>query len=52
MQKAGSLFQYMQQLHKTYGNIVSFWWGKRYTVSVACPTLWKDIQHIFDRPCK
>ena len=52
MQEAGSLYQYIQHLHKTYGRIVSFWWGKTYTVSVACPHLWKDIQSIFDRPRK
>ncbi|KAK3731832.1 hypothetical protein QZH41_020193 [Actinostola sp. cb2023] len=40
----------MAHLHKTYGGIVSFWWGKTYTVSVACPRLWKDIQSVFDRP--
>jgi cytochrome P450 family 20 subfamily A len=52
IEKAGSLHEYVVHLHKTYGPVVSFWWGKTYTVSVACPKLWKDIQSIFDRPCK
>ncbi|XP_031573133.1 cytochrome P450 20A1-like [Actinia tenebrosa] len=50
VKKAGSLHEYMVYLHDTYGKIVGFWWGETYTVSVACPYLWKDIQGIFDRP--
>ena len=30
MAKAGSVHEYLIELHEKYGEIVSFWWGKEY----------------------
>jgi len=47
---AGSFYEYMQELHQQYGDIVSFWLGKEYTISIASPELFKQHNHVFDRP--
>ena len=39
-------------LHKKFGPIASFWWGKKYTVSIASAELFEEINDIFDRPRK
>ncbi|XP_076461690.1 cytochrome P450 20A1-like [Babylonia areolata] len=50
IEKAGSLHQFLMALHKEFGPIASFWWGKQQTVSIASPELFKQHHHIFDRP--
>ena len=52
MAKAGSVHEYLIELHEKYGEIVSFWWGKEYAVSLSSVDYWKEIQPIFDKPCK
>ena len=48
--KAGSMTEFLIDLHKQHGGIVSFWIGKQFTVSIATPELFKEVSHIFDRP--
>jgi cytochrome P450 family 20 subfamily A len=48
--QAGSLHQYLTALHKKFGSIVSFYWGKRYVVSIASPEAFHDTRNLFDRP--
>lgn len=48
--EAGSLHEFLLGLHKQFGPIASFWWGKRYTVSIASAELFEEIEHVFDRP--
>jgi len=50
--KAGSLHEFLMDLHGQFGNIASFWWGKSYTVSIADAQLFKEHHTVFDRPCK
>ena len=50
LHQAGSLHQYLTKLHKKFGPIVSFYWGKGRVVSVASPDAFYDIRHLFDRP--
>lgn len=52
MTKAGSLHEFVRDLHAEYGPIVSFWMGKEFTVSIASPELFKEVAHLFDRPGK
>ncbi|KAL5007144.1 hypothetical protein ScPMuIL_015950 [Solemya velum] len=47
---AGSLHEYLVKLHKEYGPITSFWMGDNHVVSIASPELFKQHQHLFDRP--
>ncbi|XP_071812069.1 cytochrome P450 20A1-like [Apostichopus japonicus] len=47
---AGSLHELLVKLHKTHGPIVSFWFGPKFTVSVADPEMFKDLKAVFDRP--
>ncbi|XP_014669853.1 PREDICTED: cytochrome P450 20A1-like [Priapulus caudatus] len=48
--QAGSLHEFLQELHDKYGPIASFWRGTQYTISIASPDLFKEQQHVFDRP--
>lgn len=48
--KAGSLHEFLTELHAKYGPIASFWWGSQYTVSISSPELFKEHHHVFDRP--
>ena len=48
--KAGSLHQFLLGLHKQFGPITSFWWGKQFAVSISSPDLFRQHQHLFDRP--
>ncbi|OWF40771.1 cytochrome P450 20A1-like [Mizuhopecten yessoensis] len=48
--RAGSLHEFLLDLHKQFGSIVSFWIGKEYVVSIASPELFKEHQGVFDRP--
>ena len=50
--KAGSLHEFLTGLHKEFGPIASFWWGKMYTVSIASADLFEEVAHVFDRPRK
>ncbi|CAF4337683.1 unnamed protein product, partial [Rotaria sp. Silwood2] len=48
--QAGSLHQYLTKLHKKFGPIVSFYWGKQRVVSIASPEAFHDTRRLFDRP--
>lgn len=48
--RVGSLHEFLLDLHKQFGPIASFWWGRTYTVSIASANLFKEHQHVFDRP--
>ena len=50
--KAGSFHEFLVDLHKEFGPIASFWWGRKYTVSIASAELFEEITLVFDRPCK
>jgi len=52
MAKAGSVHEYLIELHEKYGEIAGFWWGKEYAVSLSSIEYWKEIQPLFDKPCK
>eukprot|EP00105_Crassostrea_gigas_P006249 XP_011420113.2 PREDICTED: cytochrome P450 20A1 [Crassostrea gigas] len=48
--KAGSLHQYLIDLHKQYGDITAFWMGQEFVVSICSPELFKQQSAVFDRP--
>ena len=48
--KAGSLHQFLLGLHKQFGPIASFWWGKIYVVSIASWDLFEEHQYLHDKP--
>ena len=50
--EAGSLHEFLTGLHKQFGPIASFWWGKMYTVSIASADLFEEVAHVFHRPRK
>ncbi|KAJ8024897.1 Cytochrome P450 20A1 [Holothuria leucospilota] len=50
IEASGSLHQFLKQLHQQYGPIASFWFGNKYTVSVASPDMLNDLKGVFDRP--
>ena len=52
MAKAGSVHEYLVELHEKFGEIVGFWWGKEYTISLSSVEYWEEILPIFDKPCK
>ena len=37
-------------MHEDYGEIVSFWMGQQFTVSIASPELFKEQSKVHDRP--
>lgn len=47
---AGSLHEFLMDLHKQFGPIASFWMGPEYIVSISSPELFKEHQGVFDRP--
>ncbi|XP_071805028.1 cytochrome P450 20A1-like [Asterias amurensis] len=47
---AGSMHEFLANLHETYGTIASFWFGTKFTVSIASPELFKEHMGVFDRP--
>ena len=49
---AGGLHEFLTDLHKDYGPIASFWFGTKFTVSIASPELFKEHRGPFDRPRK
>lgn len=48
--RAGSLHEFLVDLHKQFGSIASFWISREYIVSIASPELFKQHQGVFDRP--
>ena len=48
--KAGSLHEYLIDLHKQYGDITAFWMGQEFVVSICSPELFKQHSAVFDRP--
>ncbi|XP_038078617.1 cytochrome P450 20A1-like [Patiria miniata] len=47
---AGSLHEFLMYLHEKFGPIASFWFGPKYTVSIASPELFREHTGPFDRP--
>ena len=50
LSQAGSLHQFLVQLHGKYGKITSFWFGPQHVVSISSPEMFKEQQSVFDRP--
>jgi cytochrome P450 family 20 subfamily A len=50
MQDAGSLHEFLINLHEEYGSLVSFWWGTQLVVSLASPEMFEEVKALFDRP--
>ncbi|XP_041367127.1 cytochrome P450 20A1-like [Gigantopelta aegis] len=48
--RAGSLHEFLMDLHEQYGPIASFWMGEKLIVSIASPELFKEHLTVFDRP--
>lgn len=48
--RAGSLHEYLIDLHKQYGDITAFWMGQEFVVSICSPELFKQHSAVFDRP--
>ncbi|XP_005090891.1 cytochrome P450 20A1 [Aplysia californica] len=48
--RAGSLHEFLLDLHSQFGDIAGFWWGQTYVVSIASPELFKAHANVFDRP--
>ena len=49
---AGSMHEFLLNLHGKYGAIASFWFGPKFTVSIASPELFREHMAPFDRPRK
>ena len=52
LKAAGSLHEFLSNLHGRFGELASFWMGKQLCVSVASSKLFKEVQVLFDRPRK
>ena len=50
--KAGTVHNFLVDLHDEYGDLASFWWGNQITISIASPELFKETRAMFDRPGK
>ena len=50
--RAGSLHEYLLDLHAQYGDITAFWMGQELVVSICSPDLFKQHSAVFDRPGK
>ncbi|XP_035826942.1 cytochrome P450 20A1-like [Aplysia californica] len=50
--RAGSLHEFLLDLHSRFGDIAGFWWGQTYVVSIASPELFKAHANVFDRPAE
>ena len=48
--QAGSLHQFLMQLHRRFGPVTWFYWGKTPVVSVASPLAFQQTRRLFDRP--
>ena len=49
---AGSLHEFLVDLHDKFGPVASFWFGQEFCISVSNPFTFKEIQSLFDRPSK
>ena len=49
---AGSLHEFLVDLHGKFGPIASFYYGPKFTVSIMTPELFKEQLKVFDRPRK
>merc|ERR1712141_323850 len=47
---AGSLHEFLVDLHDKFGPVASFWFGQEFCISVSNPFTFKEIQSLFDRP--
>ena len=50
IQDAGSLHEFLMDLHAEYGPLASFWWGTQLVVSIASPEMFDEVKALFDRP--
>lgn len=50
--KAGSLHEFLSELHEQHGGIASFYMGQMLVVSIASPDILKEHKAVFDRPRK
>ncbi|CAF1278338.1 unnamed protein product [Adineta ricciae] len=48
--RSGSLHEFLTKLHKKFGPIASFYWGKQRVVSIASPEAFHETRRLFDRP--
>ena len=48
--RAGSLHQFLADLHRRFGPVTWFYWGKIPVVSVASPQAFQETRRLFDRP--
>jgi cytochrome P450 family 20 subfamily A len=48
--RAGSLHQFLMELHGKFGPVTWFYWGKTPVVSVASPLAFQQTRRLFDRP--
>ena len=49
IKKAGSFHEFLVNLHRKYGPVVSFWWGKQLVVTLGSPKVFKEVQTLFNR---
>lgn len=49
---AGSLHEYLMDLHARHGPLASFWFGEQVVVSAASPELFGELSSSFNRPGK
>lgn len=47
---AGGFVLFLKKLHKQFGPIASFWYGKNFHISVAGTKAIKDVTPLFNRP--
>ena len=50
IQDAGSLHEFLINLHEEYGGLASFWWGSHLVVSLGSPEMFQEVKALFDRP--
>ncbi len=50
LKAAGSLHEFLSNLHGRFGDLASFWFGELLCISVASSKLFKEVQVLFDRP--
>lgn len=50
IQDAGGLAYFLEKLHKQFGPVASFWYGKEFHISVGGSRALKDVTPLFNRP--
>ncbi len=50
LESAGSLHQFLTDLHGRLGEVAGFWFGQKFCVSVCGARTFKEVQGLFDRP--